>query len=314
MKNFAALLFLLLASCAREEAPPVPEGPVAWSVSASVDKKEVQVGEDLVLTLVVRHPEDGRYVPPPDASFAPFEVIARTEEKPGPTETRLQFRLAAYRLPGDAEIPALQVSYQESDKIQTLATERIPVKIVTSLTPDVTDIHDIKEPVDLMVPRDLRLLAWLLLALLAALAAYLIYRKLRKEPGLVEAPIVAPPLPAPDVEAEAALRRLVEKGLLEKGELAAFYTELAEIVKRYVGRRFEIPYLERTTSEMLSDLRPKKLATGTTSELRGILDASDLVKFAKYLPEPAHAEGTMALARSWIQKTRPSPEPSKAVA
>ncbi|HJS72832.1 MAG TPA: hypothetical protein VJ921_01000, partial [Vicinamibacteria bacterium] len=179
---------------------------------------------------------------------------------------------------------------------------------------DVTEIHDIREPVDLMVPRDFRLLGWLLLALLLALAAYLIYRKLRKEPGRVEAPVVAPPLPSPDVEAEAALRRLAEKRLVEKGEIAAFYTELAEILKRYVGRRFEVPYLERTTSEVLSDLRPKKLAAGTTSELRGILDASDLVKFAKYAPEPAHAEETLALAHSWIRRTRPSPEPSKAVA
>jgi hypothetical protein len=313
MRKLLSIL-CLLASCAREEPPPAPEGPVAWSVTASADKKEVQVGEDLTLTLVVRHPPEGRFVAPPDAAFAPFDVIERTEEKPGPTESRLRFRLAAYRLPGDVQIPALQVPYQESGKTDSLSTEAIPVAIVTSLTPDVTDIHDIKDPVDLMVPRDFRLLAWLLLALLAALIAYLIYRKLRKEPGRIEAPIPPPPLPPPDVEAEAALRRLAEKRLPEKREFAAFYTELAEIVKRYVGRRFDIPYLERTTSEMIFDLRPKKLASSTISELRGILDASDLVKFARYLPEQAHAEETLAMAHSWIRTTRPEPAPEKAIA
>jgi hypothetical protein len=313
MKKLSAAL-LLLASCTNEEAPVVPEGPVAWSVAASVDKNQVQVGEDATLTLVLRHPPDGRYVAPPDTAFAPFDVIDRQEEEVGPTETRLRIRLAAYRLPGEVEIPALRVQYQEAGKIESLSTAAIPMSIVTSLTPEVTEIHDIKDPVDLMVPRDFRLLGWLLLALLATVVAYLIYRKLRKEPERREAPVSAPPLPPPDVEAEAALRRLAEKGLIGKGQLAAFYTELSEVMKRYVGRRFEVPYLERTTSEVLEDLRPKKLPSGTMSELRSILNASDLVKFAKYLPEAAHAESTLALSHSWIQKTRPAPEGERAIA
>jgi hypothetical protein len=313
MKKLGAL-FLVLASCSREEAPVPPEGPVAWSLSASADKTQFQVGEDVLLTLVLRHPPEGRYVAPPDTAFAPFEVIERTEEKVSPTETRLRIRLAAFRLPGEVEIPALRVQYQEEGRVESLSTEAMPVQIVTSLTPEVTEIHDIKEPIDLMVPRDFRLLGWLLLALLLALVAYLIYRKLRKEPPPVETPVPAPPLPPPDVEAEAALRRLAEKGLIGKGELGAFYTELSEIMKRYVGRRFDIPYLERTTSEVLVDLRPKKLGAEPISDLRAILDASDLVKFAKFLPEASHAEAALAQSHSWIQKTRPAPEPERAIA
>jgi hypothetical protein len=181
---------------------------------------------------------------------------------------------------------------------------------VTSLTPEVTEIHDIKEPLDLTVPRDFRLLWWLLLALAAAILAYLIYRKLRKEPEGVAAPVWVPPLPPADVEAEAALKRLAEKDLIRKGELTAFYTELSEVMKRYAGRRFEVPYLERTTSEVLSDLKPRKLAQGAVSELRAILEASDLVKFAKLLPEAIEAEAAFALARFWIEKTRPVPVPA----
>ncbi len=310
----ASLLLLLVAGCRSGEAPVVPEGSTAWSIAASSDKSQVQVGADLLLTLVLHHPPEGSYVAPPDTAFAPFDVIGRTEVEVSPVETHLQIRLAAYRLPGDVEIPALQVQYQSSGKIESLRTEAIPVTIVTSLTPEVTEIHDIKDSVDLEVPRDLRLLGWLLLALLAALIAYLIYRKLRKEPEGVTAPVWAQPLPPPDVEAEAALRRLAEKDLIRKGELAAFYTELSEVMKRYVGRRFEVPYLERTTAEVLSDLRPKKLAAGTMSELRAILDASDLVKFAKLVPEPAQAEESLALAFDWIQKTRVESEPERAIA
>lgn len=317
MKRFIPLA-LVLAACGGGETPVVPEGPVEWSVSASADKSQVQVGEDLALTLVLRHPPEGRYVAPPDTAFTPFDVIGKFEEEVSPVETRLQVRLAAYHLPGKVEIPALQVQYQKEGKIESLATGPISVEIVTSLTPEVTEIHDIKEPLDLTVPRDFRLLWWLLLALAAAILAYLIYRKLRNEPAGVAAPVWVPPLPPADVEAEAALRRLAEKDLIRRGELKAFYTELSEVMKRYAGRRFEVPYLERTTSEVLFDLKPRKLAQGAVSELRAILEASDLVKFAKLVPETAQAEEAFALARSWIEKTRPAPaaasEPERAIA
>ena len=310
-------LALALAAC-REKSPVVPEGLVEWSVTASADKSQVQVGEDLTLTLVLRHPPEGRYVAPPDTALAPFDVIGKTEEIVSPVETRLHYRLAAFRLPGDVEIPDLQIQYQKDGTIDALKTDAIPVKVVTSLTPDVTEIHDIKDPLDLEVPRDFRLLWWLLLALAAALLAYLIYRKLRKEPEGVKAPAAAPPLPPPDVEAEAALRRLAEKDLIRKGAFSAFYTELSEVMKRYAGRRFEVPYLERTTSEVLSDLKPSKLAPGAVSELRAILEASDLVKFAKLIPEASQAEASFAHALSWVKKTRPvlvpSSEPARAIA
>ncbi len=315
MRRLLALV-LVLAGCGGTETSDVLEAPVEWSVEGSVDKREVQVGEDLTLTLVVRHPPEGLYIAPPDSAFAPFDVIGKSEETPGPTETRLLVRLAAFRLPADLEIPALEIQYQKEGKIESLGTDSIPVKVVTSLTPDVTEIHDIKDPVDLEIPRDFRLLWWLLLAALAALLAYLIYRKLRKEPERVKTPVWVPPLPAPDVEAEAALRCLAGKDLIKKGEVKAFYTELSEILKRYAGRRFEVPYLERTTTEVLFDLKPRKLAPAVTSDLRAMLEASDLVKFARFLPPAAQAEESLSLAFAWIGKTRPAlpAEPGKAVA
>lgn len=308
MKRFIVLL-LAFAGCRGEKAPVVPEGPVEWSVAASADKPQVQVGEDLNLTLVLRHPPEGRYIAPPDTALAPFDVIGKNEEVVSPVETRLHYRLAAFRLPGKVAIPALQIQYQKDGAIDALKIDAIPVEIVTSLTPDVKEIHDIKAPVDLEVPRDFRLLWWLLGALAAALLAYLIYRKLRKEPEEVKAEAFVAPLPPADVEAEAALRRLAEKDLVRKGELPAFYTELSEVMKRYAGRRFEVPYLERTTSEVLSDLKPRKLSSGAISELHSILSASDLVKFAKLVPEPSQAEASFALALSWVEKTRPVPTP-----
>lgn len=313
MKRSLVLVAIVLVAgtaCRRERAPALPEGPVAWSVSARADKSSVQVGEDLALTVTVRHPPGGEFVPPLESAFEPFTVIGLSEEKPSVVEDRLVYRLAAYRLPGQLEIPALEVRVRnEEGQVDSLETTPIPVEVVTSLTPDVTEIHDIKEPLPLVVRRDWSLLWWLLGALAAALVAYIIYRKLRKTPDGA-APVWTPPLPAPDVEALEALRRLAASALLERGEAAAFHAELAEIVKRYAGRRFEVPYLERTTAEILGDLRSAPLAAGPRVDLRAVLDACDLVKFARVVPAEDEARRALGMAERLVAQTRPAPPPS----
>ena len=308
--RFVFLLSALvwIAGCTREQAPEIPEGPVAWSVSASTTTPVVQVGEDFTFTLTLTHPPEGDFVPPSGADFEPFDVLETWTESVSPVETKLHFRLAAYQLPEDLEVAPLSIQYQSNldgaSEMARVETEPIAVQVVTSLTAEVTDIHDIKDPMALGVPRDWSLLLWLLLALLASLVAYIIYRKLRKDTEDEAAPAWVPPPRPPHEEAEAALARLAEKGLVEKGEFALFYTELTDIMKRYAGRRFEVHYLERTTEEVLSDLAAKQVST---PPLRAILEIADLVKFAKQMPGQQQGLSSLTMASDLVRDTRPPP-------
>jgi hypothetical protein len=290
-------------ACSEETAVEIPAGPVEWSVSASSSSPEVQVGEGVVVTLTLTHPPEGDFVPPAHADFEPFDVLETWTEEVSPIETRLHFRLAAYQLPGAVDLEALAIRYRDDGgELATVETGPISVQVVSSLTPDVVDIHDIKDPVALEVPRDWGVLFWLLLALALTLAAYLIYRKLRKDTEGEAAPAwVAPPRP-PHEEAEAALARLAERELIEKGELEVFYTELTDIMKRYAGRRFDVPYLERTTGEILSDLKARNASEGS---LRAILEVADMVKFARERPNQDVARASLRMANELVQKTRP---------
>ena len=305
MKRAALFVSALvwLAGCTRENAPEIAEGPVEWSVSASSTSPEVQVGDDFTFTLALTHPPEGDFVPPSEVDFEPFDVLETWTEEVSPVETRLHFRLAAYQLPEELEVAPLTIRYRdEAGEMARIESEPVAVRVVTSLTPDVTDIHDIKDPMVLEVPRDWSLLLWLLLALLASLVAYLIYRKLRKDTEDEAAPAWVPPPRPPHEEAEAALARLAEKGLIEKGEIALFYTELTDIMKRYAGRRFVVPYLERTTEEVLSDLAAKQVST---PPLRAILEIADLVKFAKQMPGLQQGRSSLTMALDLVRDTRP---------
>ena len=289
-------------ACAGDPAP-TPQEPLEWSATATVDKTTAQVGEDLTLTVSITHPADAGFVAPYAASLEPFELIDRQEQVVSPYETNVVYRIAAYRLPERLTIPALEVQYRGGETVEVLTTNPIEIDVVTSLTPDVTDIHDIKGQVALDVPLPWSPLWWLLLALVLAGIAYWIYRRFSREPE--DAPrVISPPVP-PHEEALAALARLRQQKHLEQERTRLFYDGLAEIMKRYVGRVYEVAFLERTTHEILSDLRPRRIPELQT--LRELLQLADLVKFARQVPPIEQGHRLLEASREFVLRTRPRP-------
>jgi hypothetical protein len=277
-------LLAALIACRQEpeEQPaPIPEAAGDWAVAAQADKTEIQVGEALTLDVTVRHPAGAEFLLATGENLAPFELVERVDEdSTNPMESRLRLRIAAYRLPGDITIPPLKVEYRdESGELASIETAPIPISLVTSLTPEVTDIHDIKDPVaDIPVPGRWGRLWWLLAALLAAAMAYLLYRRFRKrQPELLAEPMPER-LPPPEVEAEEALRKLVEARFLEMGKVREFYIALSEIMN--------IPQEGET-------------------KLDKILITSDLVKFARIVPPDEESNRMVPEGFRFIDQTKP---------
>ncbi len=314
MKRWLVLGLLMgLAGCADEpveqESAPVPEGSGEWAVAARADKTEIQVGEALTLDVAIRHPVGAEFLLATGGdNLAPFELVEQIEQdSTEPTESRVKLRIAAYRLPGEIAIPPIKVEYQsESGELASVETQEIPISLVSSLTPEVTEIHDIKSPMaDIPVPGRWERLWWLLAALVVAVLAYLLYRRFRKKGAELMAEPLPPPLPPPEVEAEEALRTLVEARLLETGKVRQFYIELSDIMKRYAGRRFAVPYLERTTSEIQRDLRVAGITEERQVRLDRILVTSDLVKFARIAPPDDESNRMVPEGFRFVDETKP---------
>ena len=314
----ALALLVTAVACGQpptEETSPVSNELVEWAVTAQPGATEIQVGETLDLDVTVRHPVGEEFLIAAGDNLAPFELVERVDHMGGepssPVETRVTLRLAAYQLPGEITVPPIKVEYRnESGELASIETQPIPITLGTSLTPEVTDIHDIKLPIaDIPIPREWGWLWWLLGALLVAAVAYLLYRRfLRKQPESIAEP-PPPPLPPPEVEAEAALRRLVEAGWLKKGEVRRFYIELAEIMKRYTGRRYGVLFLERTTPEIQKDLKRTGIPREAQSQLDKILVISDFVKFARVIPPDEESNRMVPESFRFIEETKPAPPP-----
>ncbi len=139
---------------------------------------------------------------------------------------------------------------------------------------------------------------WILLGILAAAIIWLAFRfgkKFgRKKKDIPEVIITEPA----HVIAFRELEQLKDEKLWQSGETKKYYTKLTEILRKYLENRFSVFSLEMTTSETLDAL----IRTGFRKDdsyalLKSVLNGADLVKFAKYKPEPS--ENDIHFENAW---------------
>ena len=100
--------------------------------------------------------------------------------------------------------------------------------------------------------------------------------------------------------------KLREKKLWQSGKIKEYYTEVTDILRRYMEARFGILAMESTTDEILESLTDGgHAAAPQLNILRPVLTMADLVKFAKAQPVPAENEETLASASRFVSETIP---------
>ena len=135
------------------------------------------------------------------------------------------------------------------------------------------------------------------------LAAYFGYRawKKKQEKGYIfSAP--AKPRPAHEIALEA-LTDLYSSDLLEKGQSKFFYICLSEILRNYLEGRYYVTAMEETTDEIIRDLAGH-VDDEKRRKLSRILKESDLVKFAKYIPDSNQTEEIKKNSEQFVHDTK----------
>ena len=101
------------------------------------------------------------------------------------------------------------------------------------------------------------------------------------------------------------LEKLMEEKLWQTGETKKYYTRLTEILRMYLENRFDVFSMELTTSETLDALLRTGFAKNDAfNKLKRVLTGADLVKFAKFKPEPSDNESNFKYAWDFVLETK----------
>ncbi|HQO58752.1 MAG TPA: DUF4381 family protein [Candidatus Omnitrophota bacterium] len=162
------------------------------------------------------------------------------------------------------------------------------------------DIRDVKPPIALPGVQGIWIAVLILLFLgtLAWALRTMSRRRLTPSPA-------SPPLPPWDV-AFQRLKALKDAGFPEGENAKTFYTELSDILRRYVAGRFRIKAPEMTTEEFLSHLKnAPALDNHHKLSLQDFLSCCDRVKFARFSSSVSEMERGLNLIWRLVLETQP---------
>lgn len=196
-------------------------------------------------------------------------------------------------------------------KSNGLTLSVLPVK-ATADDP-IEPFSDIAEPFELNpYPEELEnpssLLWWLIpiSVIMLALIIYLYFR-FRKTGKLL---ILGKPQP-PYLIALGKLRKLQTQNLPQKGKTKEYYTRLSDILRSYINRQFGIKTFEKTSSEILAQVKENDHLSQYEEVLRSIFETSDFVKFAKVKPSVVENNRCLTDAERFVEISHPVTEEKK---
>lgn len=238
-------------------------------------------------------------IPQKTESIGTWEVKNLAVSDPeGPA--KLVYTLTTFTT-GLVEIPETFFFYQKGAERKQLKTSKIPITVESVLAKLGTsaDIRDIKPPMKVPVPASEYAL-WLLILAAIAAGAYAWYAHYRKRleknlPAAAETPV------PPYQKALQELDKLRDSGLIREGRIKEFYISLYDIIRDYIAAVYSIETRDRTTSEIIADLRPKETDRKLVSEIKDFFDDCDLVKFAKYRPDETACSDDWERAKKLVE-------------
>ena len=245
-------------------------------VKASVDKSQVLIGEHILLKLEADIPENEVISFFSIDTIPHFEILQKEKIDTSNTSTGTlltqTIRLTSFDS-GHWVIPSFVL-------VEKLATDSLPMDIGFSSPFDPNqEYHDIKDVMDVELEKESDWWWWYAAGgalLVIILILWLLLRKKPAPPKVEEKPINA---------YEEAIREL-ELLQKQKADSKTYYSSLVDIFRLYVARKKGISSLQKTTDDLVVQLKELDLEKNSFEKLSKALRLSDFVKFAKYQPAP----------------------------
>lgn len=287
-------------------------------VTASLDSASILMGRVDTLRLIVQRDADKQGVFPLFRNAAAGGIVTLLDDTVELGTPRLDtlrkegrriterlvvpvqvFDSGFYRLP-----PFVYITAADSVASNELELTVRPVEVGENDA--IADFKDITEPSDKSfwdwMPDWLYELWWLWILVILAIAAAIYFgRKYRKTGKFITLP--EKPQPKPWTVALDRLEKLKAKNLWENGMEKEYFTELTDILREYLYKRFGINAMEMTTNQIMRTLADQADVRDKRDYVRRILAIADFVKFAKVRPLPADNVEAYDNAVNFVRET-----------
>lgn len=288
-------------------------------VTLQLDSAHLLMGKatTLHLNLVGTRDENAQLIVPQDTFNAKVEVMKMLKADTidhgnGRWEINQDILLQSFDS-GDYRLaPVYYVSGGDTIASNRLVLRVFPVAKDSLVLNDFADISDVDRKWADYLP-DFIVDYWgaILIALIligGGIYGYIYWQRRRKEPEAVEE---KKPLLSPYDQAMVDLSALRARNLCEKGQEKEYYSELTDILRNYLERRFGINAMEMTSTQILKALRDNPDTRLSKKYMDQVLEIADFVKFAKVRPLPVDNVRTYDNAINFVENTKPAPEPEK---
>jgi hypothetical protein len=292
------------------------------------DKTELYTGERLRISAEIEYPEGsipdlGRLQNSEDEDFVQVksETVSRNVTDGSVKETIVN-EYAVFAKEGETYFKPLEFGYVDGEETFEFKSDsiRINVRSITKETRvTVTDSlgkeHNIRlDSLGMVLPiKDIGTYKmsvrekWYIgiffaLLLLLALTIWLLL-KLKKRKNGIEEIVEEKKIPAHIIAIEN-LNRLKEKKLLEKGEFKDFAAELSLIFRNFLEDRFDFPGAELPTEELKAEIRDRVTDAETLENSDKLLEVTDFVKYAKFIPLEAELKSFLEFAYKAVDKLK----------
>jgi len=261
----------------------------AQTIKTSIDSLSIKIGQELNYKIEVDVDTTSLVVFPEGQTFQPLEMIESYQVEA--TKMNDRFRLIKkYGLTqfdsGKYTIPRQKVLIGDYEFL----TDSLQVE-VNNIVVDTTKqgLYDIKPIIEVDKSTSKWWLYLLMILLILGLIAFLLYWFIWREKPLTEEEKVA--LLPPYERAKLALQALDNAHYLENNEIKAYYSDLTQIIRKYLDEKVYDRALESTTDELINRLNLLRdgnqidISKDDIKNIETILKRADLVKFAKSKPD-----------------------------
>jgi hypothetical protein len=291
-KIFYKAIPLLLFLCAAISG----DAQSKTTVKAFVDKSKILIGEPIKLSIEVNVPENEAIRFFTIDSLPHFEFLEKqkvdTSNTNGGTVLKQNFRITSFDS-GHWVIPSFILE-------KNIITDTIPVDVGFSDFDPNQDYHDIKDIIEVN-PVEKKNWLWFIISgaiLFVLIIIWLLSMRKKKVVSSVQ------PAVNPYEEATRQLELLRKQNLPPK----QYYSELVDIFRLYIFRKKGILSLQKTTDDLILQLKTSDLDKEQYVQLSQALRLSDFVKFAKYTPSAEDSRNVFEIIKSSImniEKTQP---------